>query len=292
MDLFKQTWVVHRDLGDQSDDILKYGRKIKALGPMWPSTMQQNFGLSGTLTVSQIYIQLETDDSMGGVIYSYPAVLGDFTKLAEVIEKTPDQISELYRVCKEEEEAVVNYAMFDIAEQKERRVSVAFPIKSKVNDEMVFKGAVIWESQLNQTFKQTIIPDSFTKKDYPFIQFRMPQHPEISNFNDLNQEFKSEVEPKKYYGSGQIVPVPVIPDKDTDGGGGKEFTGPKVPTGIRRVLQKQFGGGGSISDTWDGDLPPDVQPAPPQEEDESESDDDEVSEPVFIDPFVLDLPLG
>ena len=86
---------------------------------------------------------------MGGVIYSYPAVLGDFTKLAEVIEKTPDQISELYRVCKEEEEAVVNYAMFDIAEQKERRVSVAFPIKSKVNDEMVFKGAVIWESQLN-----------------------------------------------------------------------------------------------------------------------------------------------
>jgi hypothetical protein len=44
---------------------------------------------------------------------------------------------------------VVNYAMFDIAEQKERRVSVAFPIKSKVNDEMVFKGAVIWESQLN-----------------------------------------------------------------------------------------------------------------------------------------------
>jgi hypothetical protein len=107
----------------------------------------------------------------------------------------------------------------------------------------------------------------------------------------LNQEFKSEVEPKKYYGSGQIVPVPVIPDKDTDGGGGKEFTGPKVPTGIRRVLQKQFGGGGSISDTWDGDLPPDVQPAPPQET-ESESDDDEVSEPVFIDPFVLDLPLG
>ena len=87
------------------------------------------------------------------------------------------------------------------------------------------------------------------------------------------------------------MPVPVIPDKEQDDGGGKQFDGPKIPTGIRR-LQKNFGGGGGIADTWDGVLPtePEVQPAPPQEE-ESSSDDEEEQKPPS-DPFVLDLPLG
>lgn len=62
--------------------------------------MQQDFGLSGTLSVEQIYIQMETDDREGGVIYSYPAVLGEFTKLAETLEKRPTEIGEIYRVCK------------------------------------------------------------------------------------------------------------------------------------------------------------------------------------------------
>ena len=65
-------WVVHSDV--QSLDIELYGKKINALGPMWASTMDQDFGLSGTLSVQQIYIQLETEN--GAETFSYPPVLG------------------------------------------------------------------------------------------------------------------------------------------------------------------------------------------------------------------------
>jgi hypothetical protein len=106
-------WIVHRDI--QSQEILKFGKKINALGPMWASTMAQDFGLSGTLTVEQIYIQLETNDAEGGVVFSYPPVLGAYTYLADSLKKKPTMISELYSVCKKTEEAVVNYAGFDIA---------------------------------------------------------------------------------------------------------------------------------------------------------------------------------
>jgi hypothetical protein len=92
--------------------------------------MAQDFGLSGTLSVEQIYIQLEIDDSAGGVVYSYPALISENSKLAETLLVEPTVISELYTVCKREQEAIVNYAGFDIAEQMERRVSVAYPIKS------------------------------------------------------------------------------------------------------------------------------------------------------------------
>ena len=127
---------------------------------MWASTMQQNFGLSGTLAVEQIYMQLETDDAKGGVVFSYPAVLGEFTQLNKVLVETqPTEINEIYRVCKQEKEAVINYAGLDIAYKKERRVTVAFPIMSKIDgEESKSKGAVIWESQLNNTFTETIIP--------------------------------------------------------------------------------------------------------------------------------------
>ena len=56
-------------------------------------------------------------------------------------------ISEIYTICKREEAAVVNYAGFDIAKQKERRVTVAYPIKSsEQGGKPKFRGAVIWES--------------------------------------------------------------------------------------------------------------------------------------------------
>jgi hypothetical protein len=68
----------------------------------------------------------------------------------------------------------VNYKGLDAATGLQRRSIVAYPL---FDDNLKFRGAVIWESPLKATFLNTVIPTSFLKGDLPFIQFRVPQHP-------------------------------------------------------------------------------------------------------------------
>lgn len=68
--------------------------------------------------------------------------------------------------CKKLQKAVVNYNALDAATGLERRAIVAHPIFDYNED---FKGAVLWESPLNLTFSNAVIPTSFLKSDLPFI---------------------------------------------------------------------------------------------------------------------------
>lgn len=74
--------------------------------------------------------------------------------------------------------AVINYSDSDIALKKTRIVTIAQPIiQTDEKGEEQFYGGILWESNLIDTFKNTIIPKSFTTKRYPFIQFRRPDYP-------------------------------------------------------------------------------------------------------------------
>ena len=66
--------------------------------------------------------------------------------------------------------AVINYSDFDIALKKRRIVTIAQPIFD-VDEQLkeTFLGGILWESNLIDTFNNTIIPRSFRTKKYPFI---------------------------------------------------------------------------------------------------------------------------
>ena len=50
-------------------------------------------------------------------------------------------------------------------------------IASPIIKDNIFYGAIIWEQNLVETFKNNILPFSFKEKKYPFIQFRRPEYP-------------------------------------------------------------------------------------------------------------------
>jgi hypothetical protein len=69
--------------------------------------------------------------------------------------------------------AVINLASFDISTDVRRVLTQAYPLL--LNDAREFQGCIFWESELQLSFNQTIIPQSFYRQKHPFIQFRMPQ---------------------------------------------------------------------------------------------------------------------
>ena len=66
---------------------------------------------------------------------------------------------------KKKKEVVINYSNFDIGINNFRVITIAQPIiKNKT-----FYGGIIWEQNLEETFREQIIPQSFKDKRYPFI---------------------------------------------------------------------------------------------------------------------------
>ena len=128
--------------------------------------MQQEHGLRNSLKIKQMYIQLERNGA--STVYSFPAIIMNGTNLDNNLKKNPPIVSDIYHSCKQK--SVQSYSEFDIAESRFLRATVCYPIKENGK----FIGAMIWESQADTTFEEVIIPNSFLKKQYPFIQFRLP----------------------------------------------------------------------------------------------------------------------
>ena len=99
-------WRVHKSV--LSEEETNIGRKIIALGSFWQTSMEQEFGLDGSLKVTQLYMQIDSDqiDNNGkDAVYSYPPIDTIFypengKKLKESLEYDPSQVSDIYADCK------------------------------------------------------------------------------------------------------------------------------------------------------------------------------------------------
>lgn len=175
---------------------VEYTKKIKSLGFYWAGSLEQFYGRNLTMKIKQAYLTLQDGDAKEDYLtLSFPAIFsGDMASipgrlgLARRLRLNPPVISDLYDVCKQfgqeyadaseaEREnlqsAVINLASFDIAEDDKRVMTQAYPIL--LNNARDFLGCIFWESELELSFNQTIIPESYYRQKYPFIQFRMPQ---------------------------------------------------------------------------------------------------------------------
>lgn len=104
-------------------------------------------------------------DSEHGVTFSYPLAVANNSCLFNRRASGNYDVSEVYTKCKDQEKTIINYGIFDSFQCEDRVSIVALPIF----DQDVFQGAVIWESLLNVTIKEAIVPLSFTEMDYPFM---------------------------------------------------------------------------------------------------------------------------
>ena len=89
-------------------------------------------------------------------------------------------MSDVYKKCKEHEQAVINFSGYDISTNHVRSFTAANPIIVALPglDNEVFTGAIVWEStNITKIFNEMIVPKSFINGKYPFIQIRMPEYP-------------------------------------------------------------------------------------------------------------------
>ena len=135
--------------------------------------MEQRLYKDASPFVTQMYIQIYRAGNMRPAIFSYPCKLLDNTNLQKNVKIYPYDASPIYQVMQKKKEVVINYSNFDIGLNRTRVITIASPILK----DNIFYGAIIWEQNLVETFRNNILPISFKEKKYPFIQFRRPEYP-------------------------------------------------------------------------------------------------------------------
>ena len=125
--------------------------------------MLQRYGLNNTVGIDQLYIELDRQNDY--IAYSYPIVLRDGTNLAYRIKQDPPYLSTTFQKVKDKNQTYLDYAGYDIAKHGKRTVSQTHPLRPGGKP----AGVIVWESDLDTVFKQTLIPKSYLTKKYPFI---------------------------------------------------------------------------------------------------------------------------
>ena len=94
------------------------------------------------------------------MILSFPPIESEKTTyqtLIDNLKKDAPYVNEIYLKCKETEDTVLNLADLDSEKGIERRAIIAHPLFDK---DRKFRGAVIWESELANSFWNGMIPES------------------------------------------------------------------------------------------------------------------------------------
>jgi hypothetical protein len=112
-----------------------------------------------------MYIQIQREGFSYPAVFSYPCRLNVNSNLQKNIKEHPGDVAPIYQVMKKKKEVVINYSNFDIGINDHRVITIAQPI---INNNK-FYGGIIWEQNIEETFKEEIIPQSFKDKRYPFI---------------------------------------------------------------------------------------------------------------------------
>lgn len=136
------------------------------------------------MIVEQTYIKLEDPEQDVDIMYSYPAVLRDNIDDDAALHQN---IEEIYEKCKTEQQVVINYQGYDIETDTNRCVKIAQPIMIGGK----FKGAIVWESDLQKIIRDLVIPKSLLDRNYRYMQIRMPEYPAYKNnaFPEKNQKY-------------------------------------------------------------------------------------------------------
>lgn len=137
--------------------------------------MKQNQGLNGTLSLSQIYIEVNRDSDY--IAYAWPVQFRDAYHLHYRRNLDPPYLSRSFEQIQNKSgpsfKTFLDYSDFDLAHAKTRVSQQFYPL----NINGSFIGTIVWESNLKEVFNQMLIPASFKTQRYPFIQFRLPEFP-------------------------------------------------------------------------------------------------------------------